>query len=81
MSASKLGDHDPEPEPDAWNGWSSKDEAAVEEAERFDDISVVGFLDEEQELESKRMHDRKHSSVLVENSNIKREARGRRRDI
>jgi hypothetical protein len=31
-----------------WNGWAAEDKLAVEEAERFDDISVVGFLDEEQ---------------------------------
>ncbi|KAJ6522464.1 hypothetical protein B0H19DRAFT_656027 [Mycena capillaripes] len=31
-----------------WHGWASEDKLAVEEAERFDDISVVGFLDEEQ---------------------------------
>jgi hypothetical protein len=64
-------------EPDASDGWSSEDKAAVEEAERFDDISVVRFLDEEQELESKRMRERKHNSML--NPNIKRKARGRRR--
>jgi hypothetical protein len=46
--------------------------AVAEEAERFDDVSVVRFVDEEQELECKRMCDRKHSSVLAEN---------RRRDI
>ncbi|KAF8890452.1 hypothetical protein BD779DRAFT_1517758 [Infundibulicybe gibba] len=33
---------------DAWNGWSPEDMQAVEEAEGFDHISVVGFLDEEQ---------------------------------
>ncbi|KAJ7183961.1 hypothetical protein C8R46DRAFT_1210098 [Mycena filopes] len=31
-----------------WHGWAAEDKLAVEEAERFDDISVVGFLDEEQ---------------------------------
>ncbi|KAF8172576.1 hypothetical protein K438DRAFT_178568 [Mycena galopus ATCC 62051] len=31
-----------------WAGWGAEDKQAVEEAERFDDISVVGFLDEEQ---------------------------------
>jgi len=75
-----LSDRDREP-PDAWDGWSSEDKAAVEEAERFDDISVVGVLDEEQELESKRMRDRRHGSMLPENMNIKRKGRGRRRDI
>ncbi|KAJ7223555.1 hypothetical protein GGX14DRAFT_513857 [Mycena pura] len=29
-------------------GWAQEDKLAVEEAERFDNISVVGFLDEEQ---------------------------------
>ncbi|KAJ7093606.1 hypothetical protein C8R44DRAFT_953299, partial [Mycena epipterygia] len=32
---------------EVWHGWASEDKLAVEEAERFDDISVVGFLDEE----------------------------------
>ncbi|KAJ7712437.1 hypothetical protein B0H16DRAFT_1624929 [Mycena metata] len=31
-----------------WHGWAPEDKLAVEEAEGFDDISVVGFLDEEQ---------------------------------
>ncbi|KAJ7496196.1 hypothetical protein B0H11DRAFT_1715875, partial [Mycena galericulata] len=35
-------------EGEVWHGWASEDKLAVEEAERFDDISVVGFLDEEQ---------------------------------
>jgi hypothetical protein len=30
-----------------WQGWAPEDKEAVEEAERFDDISAVGFLDEE----------------------------------
>ncbi|KAJ7691409.1 hypothetical protein B0H17DRAFT_561363 [Mycena rosella] len=33
---------------ETWHGWGAEDKRAVEEAERFDDISVVGFLDEEQ---------------------------------
>ncbi|KAJ7689111.1 hypothetical protein B0H17DRAFT_1202477 [Mycena rosella] len=33
---------------ETWHGWGAEDTRAVEEAERFDDISVVGFLDEEQ---------------------------------
>ncbi|KAJ6601752.1 hypothetical protein DFH09DRAFT_1125806 [Mycena vulgaris] len=33
---------------EVWHGWASEDKLAVEEAEQFDDISVVGFLDEEQ---------------------------------
>jgi hypothetical protein len=41
-------------EQDAWEGWSPEDKAAVDEAGRFDDISVVGFLEEEQEQESNR---------------------------
>jgi hypothetical protein len=67
-------------ERDAWNGWSAEDKAAVEEAERFDDISVVGFLHEEQEQESRWVHERL-GSVVVEKQNVKREGRGRRRDI
>ncbi|KAF5376328.1 hypothetical protein D9615_008445 [Tricholomella constricta] len=35
---------------DAWGGWSVEDGLAVEEAERFDDIDVLGLLDEEQAL-------------------------------
>jgi hypothetical protein len=34
---------------DIGDGWSPEDNQAIEDAERFDDISVVGFLDEEQE--------------------------------
>lgn len=33
---------------DMWQGWDPEDKQAIEDAERFDDISVVGFLDEEQ---------------------------------
>ena len=77
---SSISQLDYEPDDATWDGWSSEDKAAVEEAERFDDISVVGFLDEEQELESKRIRERKkHSSMLAENLNIKRKGRGRRR--
>ncbi|KAJ4490710.1 hypothetical protein J3R30DRAFT_3278910 [Lentinula aciculospora] len=32
---------------DQWPGWVGEDRKAVEEAERFDDISAVGFMDEE----------------------------------
>jgi hypothetical protein len=35
---------------DIWKGWESREVGqTVEEVERFDDISVVGFLDEEQQ--------------------------------
>jgi hypothetical protein len=67
-------------EQDAWDGWSPEDKAAVDEAERFDDISVVGFLDEEQEQESKWARERKHTLVPA-NLNAKRIGRARRRDI
>ncbi|TFK32507.1 hypothetical protein BDQ12DRAFT_692387 [Crucibulum laeve] len=30
-----------------WDGWDREDKPVIEEAERFDDISAVGFLDEE----------------------------------
>jgi hypothetical protein len=30
-----------------WQGWDPEDKQAIEDAERFDNISVVGFLDEE----------------------------------
>ena len=32
---------------DLWEGWDPEDKQAIEDAERFDHISVVGFLDEE----------------------------------
>ncbi|TFK70484.1 hypothetical protein BDN72DRAFT_856888 [Pluteus cervinus] len=32
-----------------WHGWDTEDKFVVEEVERFDNISAVGFLDEEQE--------------------------------
>ncbi|KAJ7069827.1 hypothetical protein C8F01DRAFT_975915 [Mycena amicta] len=35
-------------------GWTPEDKLAVEEAERFDHISVVGFLDEEQQQQATR---------------------------
>ncbi|KAI0637468.1 hypothetical protein C8Q77DRAFT_1048447 [Trametes polyzona] len=38
----------------AWQGWGPEDKQAVEDAERFDDITV-GFLDEEQETMSMTM--------------------------
>ncbi|KAJ7658132.1 hypothetical protein DFH06DRAFT_1196129 [Mycena polygramma] len=31
-----------------WHGWATEDKLAVDEGERFDDISVLGFLDKEQ---------------------------------
>ncbi|KIJ92643.1 hypothetical protein K443DRAFT_13448 [Laccaria amethystina LaAM-08-1] len=34
---------------DIWQGWHYEDKVAIEEAERFDDISAVGFLDAGQE--------------------------------
>ena len=64
---------------DAWGAWSAEDRAAVEEAERFDDISVVGFLDEEQEQESRRLRERRGGAVLPEVSGLERKGRGRRR--
>jgi hypothetical protein len=67
-------------EQDVWEGWSPEDKAAVDEAERFDDISVVGFLDEEQEQESKWARERKYTLVPA-HLNVKRIGRARRRDI
>ncbi|KAL0948774.1 hypothetical protein HGRIS_008904 [Hohenbuehelia grisea] len=43
--AAVVGGDDDEDE--MWGRWENEDRLAVEEAERFDDISVVGFLDEE----------------------------------
>ncbi|KAH0589923.1 hypothetical protein H2248_000113 [Termitomyces sp. 'cryptogamus'] len=43
---------------DAWGGWSENDRRAVEEVERFDDIDVVGLLDEEQEEERRWLVER-----------------------
>ncbi|KAF8988055.1 hypothetical protein BDQ17DRAFT_1334731 [Cyathus striatus] len=34
-------------------GWEKQDQQAIDDAERFDDISVVGFLDEEQAVQNK----------------------------
>lgn len=34
---------------DVWEGWESADKKIIDDAERFDDITVVGFLEEEQE--------------------------------
>jgi hypothetical protein len=68
-------------ESDVWNGWSAEDKAVVEEAEWFDNISVVSFLDEEQEQESKWVCDRMQGLVLLEKSNIKRKGRGRWQDV
>ena len=42
---------------------------------RSNDISVVGVLDEEQNLEGKRMCEGKHSSMLAENLNMKRKGK------
>lgn len=56
---------------DAWGGWSVEDRLAVEEAERFDDISVVGFLDEEQAAVA--------AAVVRPVGAVKKKGRGRRR--
>lgn len=32
----------------AWLGWEAEDRQTVEDAEQFHEISVVGFMDEEQ---------------------------------
>ncbi|KXN80712.1 hypothetical protein AN958_08245 [Leucoagaricus sp. SymC.cos] len=42
-----------------WKGWESREVGrVVEEMERFDDISVVGFLDEEHEREKEEARER-----------------------
>jgi len=41
-------------EGDIWGGWSSTDRLAVSEAEKFDDINVLGLLDEERSTTQKR---------------------------
>lgn len=48
----------------AWQGWGPEDQAAIEDAERFEDISAVGFMDEEQtsmrQVEQKKMKMRRN---------------------
>ncbi|KAI0313811.1 hypothetical protein OF83DRAFT_1294179 [Amylostereum chailletii] len=43
----------------AWIGWEDEDRRAVEEEERFQDISVVGFMDEEQEERERERRERR----------------------
>jgi len=47
IPSSHLQPLEPEGE-EMWAGWGSEDKQAIEDAERFDNISVTGFLDEEQ---------------------------------
>lgn len=46
-----------------WQGWGPEDQQAIEDAERFEDVSAVGFLDEEQasmrEAEQKKIKTRR----------------------
>ncbi|KAA1478047.1 hypothetical protein DENSPDRAFT_632230 [Dentipellis sp. KUC8613] len=42
---------------DTWLGWEMEDRQVVEDAERFHEISVVGFMDEEQaQMKARRRH-------------------------
>jgi len=50
-ATSPEGEEEEEGSDGAWDGWSSEDKLAVEEVERFDNIDVVGLLDEEQQQE------------------------------
>ncbi|KAI0333347.1 hypothetical protein GY45DRAFT_1344085 [Cubamyces sp. BRFM 1775] len=54
-----------------WQGWSPEDKQAVEDAERFDDITV-GFLDEEQET-------MRAASAAVASAAAEANAKGRKR--
>lgn len=46
-----------------WQGWGPEDQQAIEDAERFEDVSAVGFMDEEQalmrEVEQKKVKTRR----------------------
>ncbi|KAJ7066843.1 hypothetical protein B0H15DRAFT_872223 [Mycena belliarum] len=51
-----------------WAGWGAEDARAVEEAETFDDISVVGLLDEEQAAVRAEVERRKGVAVANQRS-------------
>jgi hypothetical protein len=55
------------------NGRNVEDKAAVEEVERFDDISIVGLLDEE------KIRERKHALLLSGQHIIKRKGKAERK--
>jgi hypothetical protein len=49
-----------------WKGWESREVGkTVEEMERFDDISVLGFLDEEHQIEREREKEKEKERVAV----------------
>ena len=56
-----------------WHGWDQEDKLAVEEAEQFDDIAVVGYQAEAQE---QRQHGQKNPVLSAES---KRKGRPKRR--
>lgn len=71
-SASAIDVAPPTPEAeDLWKGWESREVGqAVEEVERFDDISVVGFLDEEHQKE-KEVRERARAQEMEGNVRVK----------
>jgi len=69
MDADVVGTVDEE----IWHGWDQEDKLAVEEAEQFDDIAVVGYQAEAQE---RRQHSQKNPVLSAES---KRKGRSKRR--
>ncbi|KAG6817066.1 hypothetical protein H0H87_000245 [Tephrocybe sp. NHM501043] len=62
---------------DTWGGWSAQDKLAVEEVEKFDNIDVLGLLDEEQTHVGARPQTQ--PPVMGGGGEKKRKGRGRRR--
>ncbi len=51
---------------DIWQGWESREVGqTVEEVEKFDDISVVGFLDEEHQQEKERVRNKELGAGVI----------------
>ncbi|KAF9444278.1 hypothetical protein P691DRAFT_837881 [Macrolepiota fuliginosa MF-IS2] len=64
---------------DLWKGWESQEFGqAVEEMERFDDISVVGFLDEEHQTE-KEAWEREERERAAAGGKVKNGRKGKKK--
>ncbi|KAF9445816.1 hypothetical protein P691DRAFT_784691 [Macrolepiota fuliginosa MF-IS2] len=64
---------------DLWKGWESREVGqAVEEMERFDDISVVGFLDEEHQRE-KEAREREARERAAAGGRVKKGRKGKKK--